>query len=101
VNINIPIPSGALTSWKSSFIGVAGVFLAALQAHNAPTWSAAFHDHGFQMAILIGILGWVAKDSNVTGGTKGQPSSPSALADANQEPSKSKPPVPEVKKSAG
>lgn len=51
----------------------------------------------FAMFCSIGgmaFLGITAKDAGVTGGTRGQPSTPEALAIANQAPSTVNPPVP-------
>jgi hypothetical protein len=54
------------TSWKSSVIGLAGFVLAGCTAKGWITveQSAAI------LAFIVGILGLVAKDSNVTGGTR-------------------------------
>jgi hypothetical protein len=81
-------------SWHSSLVAVASAALAWFQVHQSgETISQAIHDPVFQVLMLVAFLGSVTKDSNVTGGTSGQPSTPQALADANQHPSTIEPPV--------
>ena len=89
----ITVPDLIPVSWKSTLIGIVGLVLGILQAssHNGD-WVAALHDRSVQLAIAVAILGFVSKDSNVTGGTSGQPSTAQALADANQHPSAVNPP---------
>jgi hypothetical protein len=82
--MNIDIPS--IASWKTTALGAASLFLAAMQTYHDPTWSIALHDPQVQTTVALGILGLLAKDSNVTGGTKGTPSTPAALRAANQAP---------------
>ena len=88
VNINMP---SFLVSWKSTLVGVAAILWAAIQGSNE-TFAVAIHDPSFQTKVLLGILGFVAKDFNTTGGTVGQPSTPAALQAANQAPSAANPP---------
>lgn len=83
-----------ITSWKSSLVGIAGVVLAVVSASQDPSIQAMAVDPKVQIALLIGLLGLVAKDSNVTGGTTGQPSTQQALVEANQAPSALNPPKP-------
>lgn len=83
-----------LTSWKSSLVGLAGVILTVVTASQDSTFGAMIEDPKVQIALLIGILGFVAKDGNVTGGTVGQPSTRTALIQANQTPSLVNPPDP-------
>jgi hypothetical protein len=82
MTINFP-PSFA-KSWKTSLLGILSLFVSAWQGFHDPTMLAAIQDPKVQMAVLVGVIGLVAKDGNVTGGTSGQPSTPQALADANQ-----------------
>lgn len=90
LTINFP---GNIASWKSTFIGLASAVIAVVQASSyRGDWVAAIHDRSVQMAIVVAALGWVAKDSNVTGGSKGQPSTPEAVVAANQAPSSTNPP---------
>jgi len=79
-------------SWKTFVVGVASMLLAVIQGFHEPSISAAIHDPAFQMAVLLGFLGFLAKDFNVTGGTVGQPSTPQALEAASQAPSTANPP---------
>lgn len=81
-----------LASWKSSLIGLASVVLAVVSASQDATIGAMINDPKVQIALLVGILGLVAKDGNVTGGTVGQPSTPTAIIEANQAPSAINPP---------
>lgn len=84
-----------MTSWKSSLVGIIAVVLGVIQAasHNGD-WLAAVKDHSVQLAIAVAVLGFVSKDSNVTGGSVGQPSTPTALDAANQAHSSANPPIP-------
>lgn len=66
--------------------------MAALTTYHEPILQAV-KDPAVQTFLVMGILGLLAKDFNVTGGTAGQPSSPQALMDANQHPSVANPPV--------
>lgn len=75
-----------ITSWKTTLSGLIAIFIGAMQSYNDQTISAAIHDPKVQLAMIMGIGLMLAKDSNVTGGTKGQPSSQQALKDANQAP---------------
>lgn len=86
--MTINFPPAFAKNWKTTLTGVAGFFIAAMQTYNAPTFSAAAHDPRVQMAVIVGILGLIAKDHNVTGGDTGQPSTPQALKDANAAPAK-------------
>jgi hypothetical protein len=67
---------------------VAGLslFVAAMQSMNDANIAVAVKDPRVWTAVLIGLIGLLAKDGNVTGGTVGQPSTTKALADANQAP---------------
>ena len=85
MTINIPTPK--ITSWKTTISGIASMALGVLQGTKHTTLAQAFQDPLVQFALLVGLLGIFAKDSNVTGGTKGTPSTPEALAEANQAPS--------------
>jgi hypothetical protein len=91
--MNITIPTPSFASWKTTLAGLISLFLGAMQAYSLHDWGAAIKDPRVQTAVLLGILGMLAKDSNVTGGTTGQPSTPKALADANQAPSPLNPPL--------
>jgi hypothetical protein len=81
--INIKFPP-AMKSWKTTLSGVAAVTLGVLQGFHHATLLEAVKDPLVQMGLFVGILGFFAKDSAVTGGTIGQPSTPQALSDANQ-----------------
>ncbi len=83
MTINIPV--GNIKSWKTSAAGLIALLVGAWQAQAAGmTLSQALHDPAVQLALITGIGLMLAKDTNVTGGTVGQPSSPQALRDANQ-----------------
>jgi hypothetical protein len=88
-----------MKSWKTTAVGIASLIAATMTALHEVSFMAALKDPQFQIAVFIGILGIVAKDSSVTGGTVGQPSSAKALRDANQGISETNPPVPETKAS--
>lgn len=85
------------TSWKSTVVGLAGVLLAVFSASQDPSIQAMVLDPKVQIALLLGVLGLVTKDSNVTGGTVGQPSTPEAIQASNVAPSASNPPEPTLK----
>lgn len=74
-------------SWKTTGLGIVSLAYATYQTYMGPGGvSGAIHDPTIVGTFILGIFGLIAKDGNVTGGTKGQPSSPQALADANQAP---------------
>jgi hypothetical protein len=83
-NMTVKISLPSITSWKTSLAGVIALFVGAMQANNDGAIVMALKDPKVQLAMLIGIGLMLAKDSNVTGGTKGTPSTPEALAAANQ-----------------
>ncbi len=86
-----------LKSWKTTLLGVMSLFVAAMATYMDVTWAEAVKDPRVQQAVLVGLIGLLSKDWNVTGGDSGQPSTYKALDDANQHPSVSNPP--EVKES--
>ena len=86
------LPSFA--SWKTSLTGVAGVILGVMQTFKHTTLSETINDPLVWYALVMALLGFFAKDSNVTGGTSGQVSTPQALADARQAPAPGVPVVP-------
>jgi hypothetical protein len=72
-------------NWKPILIGVASVVLGVIQASSFHgDWLAAIKDRGVQTAIILGLLGLVTKQSNVTGGTVGQ--TPEAVARVATDP---------------
>jgi NAD/NADP transhydrogenase alpha subunit len=84
-------------NWKTSVAGVVALLLSALQAAHEPSLTAAIHDPVLQMSIVMGVLGLLAKDFNVTGGNVGQPSTKAALEQANQAASAANPPSDKAK----
>lgn len=97
--MTINLNTSALTgSWKTTLVGLVAVVLGVLQGYSGGGGvSGALHDPKVQMLLLLGILGFFSKDFNTTGGTKGVPSTPAALAAANQAPSTENPPKAEPK----
>lgn len=92
--MTITIPSFP-ASWMPKLISLALAVDGAYQAIGYKgDWQAAIHDHSVQTTLIAAVLAWVVKQSNVTGGNSGQPSTPQALADANQHPSVVNPPAP-------
>lgn len=81
INLNL----NTIKSWKTTLIGIASLILGIIQTYNEG-WAMAIHDPKVQMAVLVGVLGMLAKDGNITGGSVGIPSTPEALAAANQAP---------------
>jgi len=75
-----------MASWKTTISGLAAVALGVLQASKHTMLVAIINDPLVWFALVVGVLGFFAKDSNVTGGDHGQPSTVQALAAANQEP---------------
>ncbi len=57
----------ALANWKTSILGVLMVIIGIIQASKAPSIQAAFTDPQIQIALLAGVVGFLAKDSNKTG----------------------------------
>jgi hypothetical protein len=87
VTIKLPASMG---SWKTSLVGIISLVVAAWQGYQVTVANGsllmALEDPKVQMFILSGIGLLLAKDAGVTGGTRGVPSTPQALADANQAP---------------
>lgn len=74
-------------SWKTTAIGIASLAYGSYQIYMGPGGlSGALHDPTVIGSFLIGLMGLFTKDHDVTGGTKGQPSTTVALAAANQAP---------------
>lgn len=48
--------------WRTTMVGVAAVVLAAFRASQAETLTAAIHDPHFQLLVVVGVLGMIAKD---------------------------------------
>lgn len=67
VTINVPVPN--ITSWKTTLVGIASLFVAGMQTYNEGL-QPALHDPKVWLFVLVGIGNMFAKDSNVTGGTK-------------------------------
>jgi hypothetical protein len=87
--MNITFPPAFAKNWKTNLVGIASVVVGVVQASAYKgDFAAAFKDKGVQMSIVVAVLGFVSKDWNTTGGSVGQPSTPQALADANQAPAK-------------
>lgn len=74
-------------SWKSTAVGIGSLAYATYQTYMGPGGiSGAIHDPAIVGTFILGVMGLIVKDGNVTGGTKGQPSTVTALAAANQAP---------------
>lgn len=54
--------SAILKSWRSSLVALAAIVKAGLMASQSQDLMATVHDPHFQMFVVIGILGLVAKD---------------------------------------
>jgi hypothetical protein len=87
MTINVPV---SLVSWKTSLAGVISFVVGLLQIYfnvsDGKPFKTVISNPVTLVALLSGVGLMLAKDSNVTGGTKGTPSTPQALADANQAP---------------
>jgi hypothetical protein len=68
VTINLSVPN--ISSWRTTLVGLISAFVAAWQGYNDASFSMAIRDPKVQTAVLVAIIGILAKDSNVTGGTK-------------------------------
>jgi hypothetical protein len=86
--MQINFPPAFAKSWKTTALGLVSAALGFWQAYMIHSWAAIFHDPTTLALFALALLGAVSKDHNVTGGTSGQPSTPAALADANQAPAK-------------
>lgn len=84
MTVNIPVPS--IKNWKTTLFGLLALVVGVIQTSHAPSIGAALMDPKVQMSILVALVGFFAKDHNVTGGTTGQPSTPTAIADSNHAP---------------
>ena len=74
-------------SWKTTAIGIASIAYGSYQAYMGHAgFTGAIHDPTVVGSFILGLLGLFSKDHNVTGGSVGQPSTPVALAAANQAP---------------
>jgi hypothetical protein len=78
-----------VASWQTSLAGIAAIALGAYQGYMGHAGIVgAIHDPAVQTLFVLGVLGLLAKDHNLTGGTKGQPSAAHAMEDANQAPAR-------------
>ncbi len=89
MTINIRMPK-SLASWKTTLAGVLSSLVGLLQVYvgisNGLPVKSVFTNPVTLLALLTGVGLILAKDGDVTGGSKGTPSTPQALADANQAP---------------
>lgn len=94
MTITIPdLPKGLLKSWKTTLGGAVAAALGFFQAYQIHNFHDIVRDPTTLAMFVLAVIGFVAKDGDVTGGTKGQPSTPEALQAANQAPSSDNPPV--------
>lgn len=58
-----------IRSWKSTLLGMISIALSILQGKigNYKSLSDALHDPTVQVLILVGLIGFVTKDANVSG----------------------------------
>lgn len=84
-------------NWLPQLTGVIAGALGFLQAYMIHDWHTVVKDPITLCMFVLALNGFVSKQSNVTGGTVGQASTPEALHAANQAPSVVNPPVPEKK----
>lgn len=75
-----------IKSWRTGAAAFILVVVGIIQGAHQPSLKAALEDPSVQLSIISAAGLALAKDYNVTGGTVGQPSTPQALADANQAP---------------
>lgn len=59
----------SFNSWKTTILGVLMVIIGIIQAAKAPSIQAAFTDPQIQIALLAGVVAFLAKDSDKTGAT--------------------------------
>ena len=85
--MTINFPPAFAKSWKTTLAGAAIAALGFVQAYKIHSWDF-LKDPTTLMMFCAAIGLGAAKDHNVTGGDSGQPSTPQALADANQAPAK-------------
>jgi hypothetical protein len=93
MTIQLNLPPSFAKSWKTTLGGAAAAALGFFQAYKIHNFHDIVSDPTTLSMFVLAVIGFVAKDSNVTGGTSGQPSTAQALLDANQKASEANPPV--------
>jgi hypothetical protein len=86
MKLTIQIKTPSFASWKTTLTGIASLLIGAMQTYHHTVILDALKDPQVLLALAVGLGLLFAKDGNVTGGTKGQPSSLEALSVANQAP---------------
>jgi hypothetical protein len=92
MTINIPFPASG-GSWKTSLSGGILAGLGVLNAYQIHDWHSFIKDPITLGLFVAAIMGLSSKDSDLTGGSRGQSSTPQALLDSNVAPSPVKPPA--------
>lgn len=83
MTVNLVLPK----NWQPKLLGLVAALFSAYQALDyMGDWQSAIHDHGVQTALLLALYGFLVKQSNVTGGSVGQPSTAAALIASNSAP---------------
>ena len=59
--------SNALRNWKTTVLGVLMILIGIIQASKAASFQAAFSDPQIQIAMVAGVVAFLAKDSDKTG----------------------------------
>ena len=59
--------ANSLKSWKTTVVGLGLVLFGVIQAAKSPSIGAAFTDPTVQIAMAGAVLGFLAKDNDVTG----------------------------------
>jgi hypothetical protein len=80
VTVTLPIP--VIKNWKTTAFGVLSLALGIYQASHATSIMAAVQDPKVQSEFLVALIGFFAKDYNVTGGTVAQASTVQAVVDS-------------------
>lgn len=80
MTIQLSLPPSFAKSWKTTLGGAAAAALGFFQAYKIHDIHQIISDPTTLSMFVLAVVGFVAKDSNVSGGTVAQPSSAEVVA---------------------